>query len=240
MNSKVFITCAPTANTSGLRAAALLYVDPDDKLFLLIRHSPYMKNQQSLEFFWEKCTLPRGGLSKNDCDFLINCAFREFLEETGHGFWGRGYLYKSPFVLRWHSGNRDWAYAVFFLKIKSGEGGTDLFDRLLWDVTAKVVVGGGGDNDPSSSIVVNLKRAPLPDRMRCSVISEISNFNLKKINFVQYKRMMNKILKNNKLITNNYYYFLTHVERLINFVYKYPSFFHTVYFTSSITSGDSM
>lgn len=100
------------------RAGLCAFDSALQKIVILKRNHPYgtgMRWRQSPSTFVEQYSLPRGKCL-NSSEPLIQCAIREFIEETGM-FFEKFRLFNEGFQLTWTDPeHKIWKYEIFFIE----------------------------------------------------------------------------------------------------------------------------
>nr|WIE95409.1 hypothetical protein [Microctonus hyperodae filamentous virus] len=133
MKWKQWCTCAFCVGEPKTTRNGLLVMDSTRHFHLLLKKNPYDKDNVNLwrmktcpfmsvpptAQYWEQIQIPRGKqyiVRENG----LECAFREFFEETSCYFGGgTGYLYRDRFHLSWIDGKKKWHYNIYLFSVDS-------------------------------------------------------------------------------------------------------------------------
>lgn len=94
-----------------MTSCGLFLMDANHNSIIMFRKKPYLFKQKRMKKFIEQYYIPRG--KKINRETVVNCAIREFVEETR--FIPKSlHLLKKPFKLVWKDCGVDYEYLIFF------------------------------------------------------------------------------------------------------------------------------
>ncbi|AQQ79957.1 nudix domain protein [Leptopilina boulardi filamentous virus] len=203
--------------------AGLLVINDNKESFIINRrqsyNETYLNNWRTCNnmFFWEKIQIPRGKSKKNES--LLECAIREFVEETGVILLGNGFLYKKPFILYWIDDNKRWEYKIYLLYWNTDSK----FNSSNFLKVKKIF-----HNDDNFQITLSNDKYTSKKDIK-SIERERKLFYNTKLHICDYIKTLNNVLRNNEHIVNNYYDFIKHVFTFLKDINNLHSnnFFYT-------------
>lgn len=173
------------------------------------------RNRQKYKnlLFWEKIQIPRGYIQNNES--ALQCAMREFYEETNMLPHGQCYLYSKFLTLEWLDESVVWKYTIYimfaeYLYTVPSNLRVEIVVEHVKKIVEKIIV-------KYNSIYENMFDSKISIRYR-KILQERGYFEVSCFTFKRYKQYILDIIEqcSNHIIYNNYTVFLNEISDLIS------------------------